>query len=193
MSGTERVGARGARVALLSEVLLTGAVLAVVSIPVVTAVPALAAGAEHLRRHVDHRGDSLGDLVRGVARAVRELWPLGLGVPAVLAVVGLDLWLVRTGALPGGTVVGVVTGVLAVALVIVVLRFVGAWRPGTAVREGLRGAAWRSVEDLPGSALLLAGAGVVAVVVWMLLPLLLVAPGLLALAALAVEHRRAAG
>lgn len=180
---------RGARLALFGEVVLTGAVLAVLSVPVVTAVPALAAGTLHLGRHVDGRADGVADLLRTTGRAVRELWALGLAVPAVLAVLGLDLWLVRTGALPGGALVGVVTVLVLAAVVVVTLRFVGSWRPGAPVVAGVRAAARRATQDPTGSTLLVAAVTMVVVVIWMLLPLVLIAPGLLALAALAVERR----
>lgn len=182
---------RGARLALFGEVVLTGAVLAVLSVPVVTAVPALAAGTLHLGRHVDGRADGVADLIRGTGRALRELWAPGLAVPVVLAVLGLDLWLVRTGALPGGAVVGVVTVLVLALVVVVTLRFVGSWRPGSAVVAGVRAAARRAVADPSGSTLLVAAVTMVVVLIWMLQPLVLIAPGLLALAALAVERRTA--
>ena len=185
------VAPRGARLALFGEVVLTGAVLAVLSVPVVTAVPALAAGALHLGRHVDGWADGVADLLRAAARAVRDLWVLGVAVPVTLALLGLDLWLVRTGALPGGALVGVVTGFVSAVVVVVTLRFAGSWRPGEPVVAGVRAAARRGAQDLTGSTLLVAAVTMVVVVVWMLLPLVLIAPGLLALAALAVERRAA--
>ena len=187
-----RLGGRAA-FGLFAEMLLTGAVLAVVSVPLVTAVPAIAAGACHLRRHLEGWPDSVGDLVRLVGAAIRQLWPVGVAVPVLLLLVGFDLWLVSTGALPGATVVGVVVGVVAAGAVVVVLRLAGAWYPGARPGPAVREAAHRCVQDLTGSVLLLAALGVVATVVWMFRPLLLVAPGLLAFAAVAVEHRRTSG
>ncbi|WP_345216911.1 hypothetical protein [Georgenia halophila] len=180
----------GARFALFGEMLLTGAVLAVVSLPVVTAVPALAGGGLHLRRHLEGLDDSTGELLRHIARALRELWPVGVAVPALLLLLGFDWWLVSTGALPGGTAVGVVVAVVTAAICVVTLRFVGGWLPGAAAGRAIREAARRCTADVAGSVLLIAAVGVAVTVVWMLRPMLLVVPGLLALAAVAVENRR---
>jgi hypothetical protein len=179
-----------ARIALFAEVLLTGGVLAILSIPVVTVVPALAGGAVHLRRHLDGRPDSLRDLLRHVGVALRALWPLGLVVPALLLLLAFDLWLVGTGALPGGAVVGVGVAVVAAAVVVLVLRLAATWAAGSPVGRSVREAGRVSAADLSGSLLLLAAVAVVGVVVWMFVPFLFVAPGLLAFAAVAVEQRR---
>ncbi|NCT91243.1 hypothetical protein GXB85_09810 [Cellulomonas sp. APG4] len=182
---------RGAAVGLLAEVLLSGAVLAVASIPVVTAVPALAAGAGHLRAHLAGETDSIGGLLRRLVTALRGLWAVGLAVPALLLVLAFDAWLAATGALPGGPVVSGVCALVAVAAVVVPLRLAGTWRPGVAARSAIGEAVRACLRDPVGTVLLAAAVGVVAVVVWMLVPLVLIAPGLLALAALGVEERRA--
>ncbi|WP_298457466.1 hypothetical protein [uncultured Cellulomonas sp.] len=177
------------RLQLFGEVLVVGAAVAVLSLPLVTAVPAVAAGVLHLRRHLSGEPDSLRDLLAGVGPAVRDLWPVGLALPVVLLGLGYSVWISGTGALPGGTVVGVVSALVALVAVVVALRTAGTWAPGRGAAGSVRAASRRAGDDLGGSGLLVAALAVSAVLVWMLLPLLLVVGGLLAMAVLAVEHR----
>lgn len=179
------------RLDLLGQMLLVGAVVLALSLPVVTAVPALAAGTRHLRRWVDGYADPLRTVALDTVRALRGWWPVALAVPALALLIAYDVWLARTGALPGGTAVLVVTALVAAVVVAVLLRACGLWEPGTTPRATLREAARLSADDLGGSVLLVAAAGLCAVMVWMLLPLLVVIGGLLALAVVAVERRRA--
>jgi hypothetical protein len=181
------------RLSLLGEVLVVGVVVLLASIPLVTAVPALAAGVLHLRRHLSGEPDSARDLVRGLGPAVRDLWALGVGLPAVLFVLGYNLWLAQSGVLPGGTLVAATSLVVAAAVIVVALRAAATWFPGRGGRDAVRAAARRAGRDLTGSALLAASVAVCAVLVWMLVALVLVVGGLLALAMLAVEHRWVAG
>lgn len=183
-------GLRGAGFALLGETLLVGVVVLLASVPVVTAVPALAAGARHLRRHLVGEADGIGDLARDVVVAVRDLWVVGFAVPVLAVLLAYDVWLARTGVLPGGTFVVAVSLLVAAGVVAVVLRLVAAWTPGDDLRAGLRTAGRRAREDLGGSMLLVVAVVVCGVLVWMLLPLVIVVGGLLSLAALAVEARR---
>lgn len=182
----------GASLALLGEVLLVGVVVAVVSIPVVTAVPAVAAAVRHLRRHEAAESTGARPFLDDLLHSLRELWWVGAGTVALLLVLAFDLWLATSGALPGGGVVAAVTGTLAVGLLVVVLRLTAVWSGEGRVTEDLRQALQASLRDPGGSVLLLAALAACAVLVVALLPLLLVVGGLLALAALAVEVRRAA-
>ena len=177
------------RLSLFGEVLVVGVVVLVASIPLVTTVPALAAGVLHLRRHLSGEPDSLRDLVRGLVPAVRDLWAVGIAVPVLLALLGYNVWLAGTGALPGGSVVGATSAVVGVGVVVVALRAAGTWAPGLGARVAVGAAARRAGRDLSGSVLLAASVAMTVVMVWMLVALLLVVGGLLALAVLAVEHR----
>lgn len=177
------------RLELLGEMLLVGAVVALLSLPVVTAVPALAAGTRHVRRSVDGYADPIRTVVTDTGRALRHWWPLGLGVPALALLIAYDIWLARTGALPGGTAVLVVTAAVAVVTVAVVLRACGLWEPGVRPRAALREAARLSAADLGGSALLVSAVAACGVLVWMLMPLVIVVGGLLSLAVVAVDRR----
>jgi hypothetical protein len=182
--------------ALLGETLLTGLLVLVGSIPVVTAPAALAAGAAHLRRHLGGYDTSVRTFVRDWLAAVRSLWALGVLIPLAVVAVWVNTGLTASGELPGGSVVRWVTWAAAASAAVVLVRAAAAWsdddRPSGSVGlwwELSRGVV-RARDDLSGSALLLAALVMCAVLVWMLAPLVLVTGGLLSLAAVAVEARR---
>lgn len=177
------------RFALFGEVLLVGAIVLVLSLPVVTVVPVLAVGVRHLRRFLVGETDSLRSLLRDLPPAMRDLWPLGPLMPAALVLLAYNVWFARTGLQPGGQAVGVVNVVVAAGVVVVALRVAGAWIPGQHWWRSVRVAARCARLDLTGSVLLVAAAVMCGVLVWMLTPLMLIVGGLLALAVLAVEQR----
>jgi hypothetical protein len=178
--------------ALFAEVMLTGIYVAVFSIPVVTALPALTAGVRHLRRFVAGEADSVSMIWADVRAACAGVWLVALGSLAGLFLVVLNLWASSTGALPGGWLVGLVSAAFGVALLVGLLRAAGEWEPGarwtTLVASGVRGI----TADAAGSALLLSGVLMAGVLVWMLKPLALVVGGLVALAVMSVGHRERA-
>jgi hypothetical protein len=188
--------------ALLGETLLTGLLTLVGSLPLVTAPAALAAGAAQLRRHLGGYDTSVRAFVRDWLAAVRSLWVVGLLLPVAAVVVWANTGLTASGELPGASVVRWVTWAAAACAAVVVVRAAAAWSdddPGQGSRAA-RGSAspWqelsrgvaRTRDDVSGSVLLLAALVMCAVLVWMLAPLVLVAGGLLSLAAVAVETRR---
>ncbi|WP_324651525.1 hypothetical protein [Georgenia sp. H159] len=176
--------------AFFSEVLLTGMVLCLLSVPLVTLVPALAAGAAHLRRHLEGRPDTLADLWADVRGALRSGgWLVSLAIVGLLVVLDLNSAIAASGVLPGGTLVQVVSAVVAGSAVVVVLRATGSWSRQRSWRETLRSAALASATDPAGSALLLTAVALCGVMVWMLTPLVFIVPGLLCLAVVAVEYR----
>lgn len=177
------------RFALFGEVLLVGAIVLVLSLPVVTAVPVLAVGVRHLRRFLVGETDSLRSLLRDLPPAMRDLWPLGPLTTVALVLLAYNVWFARTGLQPGGQAVGVVNVVLAAGVVVVALRVAGAWIPGQHWWRSVRVAARCARLDLTGSVLLVAAVVMCGVLVWMLTPLMLIVGGLLALAVLAVEQR----
>lgn len=181
------------RFAFFSEVLVTGVIVFVLSLPLLTAVPALAAGSAHLGRHLEGRPDDLRRLWADFRAALLSGgWLVSLGTVALLGLLDFNVNLAATGALPGGRIVQVVSAAVAAVVAVVVLRAVDAWADQPRWRAALRVAAARSAADVGGSALLVAAVGLCAVIVWMLLPLLFVVPGLLCLAVVAVRYRAGA-
>ncbi|MEU4387145.1 Poxvirus protein I5 [Promicromonospora sp. NPDC023805] len=190
------------RFALLGETLLTGLLVLVGSVPVVTLPAALAAGVAHLRRHLGGYDTSVRTFVRDWLAAVRELWLLGVFLVVAVVVVVLNTGLTTTGALPGSSAVRWVTWAAAACAAVVLVRAAAAWSdddpaPGSeaapgagGVRQLLSRGAARFRDDVAGSALLVAALVMCVVLVWMLVPLVLVTGGLLSLAAVAVETRR---
>lgn len=179
----------GGRVGLFGESLTVGLAVSVLSLPVVTALPALAAGVAHVRRHLSGRPDTLRDLWDDFRLACRGVWLVSVGAVALLLVLAFNVSLAGTGALPGGTGVRVVSIVAAVTLLVALLRAAAGWTPGASWRVVLRDAGRRTGDDLTGSGLLVLALGLCGVIVWMLPPLAVIVPGLLALATVAVEHR----
>jgi hypothetical protein len=175
--------------ALFGEVGMVGVVVAVLSLPVVTAVPALAAGALHLRRHLSGEGDSFGRLLRGFGAALRDLWALGLLLPLVLLITAYNVLLVTGTSLAGRGVIGVVSAGVGTVGLVVTLRAVGAWVPGVRGPAAVRAAVLRAGRDLPGSVLLVLAVVLCGLLISALEAFLLLVGGLLALAAVAVEDR----
>lgn len=169
--------------------MLTGIYVAVLSIPVVTALPALTAGVRHLRRFLAGESDPVAAVWADAKAACSGVWLVAVGSLVGFFLVGLNLWAVSTGALPGGPVVGLVSAAFGAALLLGLLRAAGDWEPGarwtSLVVAGVRGIA----TDVAGSALLLAGVLMAGVLVWMLKPLVLVVGGLVAFAVIGVNHR----
>lgn len=194
---------------LFAETLFTGVVVACLGVLVVTLLPAMAVGTSHLRRFLEGDVDSLADLLARFGVAWRALWPLAIGVPVLLAVLVVNAVLVGDGAVPGGGVIVFVMVALATALAVVSLRATAMWRPPvpdrrsdtqplaamtarSTVRQNwkmLVDAGRRSASDPAGSVLVMVAIGLCVMLGWMLLPLVAVAPGLLAFALVALEHR----
>lgn len=177
--------------ALFAEVLLTGVYVTVLSLAVVTALPAVTAGVGHLRRHLRGERDGVAELWEDFRSACSGVWLVAAGSLVAFFLVGLNLWAASTGALPGGMVVAVVSGGLGVALSVGLLRAASAWTPGdrwfALVRQGMR----EIGEDPAGSGMLFAAVVMCAVLVWMLTPLLIIVGGLVAFAVVGVEFRTA--
>jgi hypothetical protein len=193
-AGGQRVAGES-RFALLGETLLTGLLVLIGSLPVVTFPAALAAGSAHLRRHLGGYDTSVRTFARDWLAAARSLWVLGALLPLAAGAVVLNTGLTASGALPGSPVVRWVTWGAAACVAVVLVRAVAAWSED---EPGSGGGVWvlvsrgavRARDDLSGSALVLAALVMCVVLVWMLTPLVLVTGGLLSLAAVAVETRR---
>ncbi|MGW5721115.1 DUF624 domain-containing protein [Amycolatopsis sp. NPDC003865] len=173
-----------------SDCLLTGLLVALASVPVVTAAPAFAAGCRALDRTRHGLGSPLWTTFwtdfRGSARGGSGF---ALGCLAAVLVFAVDLEVVRS--MPGAGVLGPALWVLAAAGVVVAVRTCEVVATGEP--SWLRAAvtAARESAAAPWNALLLAGAAGLAVVLVGMLPILaLVVAGPLALAAVATGGPR---
>lgn len=182
----------GGAVGPFSQMLVVGLVVCALSLPLVTAVPALAAGVFHLEQHLASRGDSLGHLLRAAWLAIRGGWWVGLLAAAVLGLLAINISAAVQGLVPGGTALVAVSGVVALGIVVVTCRAAALWRPGERWGDLLREGRELAVTDPVGSLFVILGLGVCAVVIWMLPPLVVITPGMLAIALVAAERRRAA-
>ncbi|GAA1694969.1 hypothetical protein GCM10009830_48500 [Glycomyces endophyticus] len=179
----------GGGLGLFGEMIVVGLVTTALSLLLVTALPALAAGTRHLDRHADDRSDGLRDLLRATWRACRGGWPAGALAALVTGLLGLNVALGVQGLVPGGTALAVVSAVLAAAVLAVAVRAAALWEPDADWRELLRDAAHLTTADPAGTAYVLTGLGAAAVVAWMFLPLIVIAPGMLAVALLVARRR----
>lgn len=198
MGGEGVSGAGGRRwvagLGLFGEVVVVGVLVLPLALPLVTALPALAAGTAHLRRYVAGERARVVDALREFVTACRRLWQPALGAAGAALLLVWNLSLGQAGVVPGAGGVVAVSLLLLAALAVLLLRTAAAWRPATG-DDGPR-LVWQAAElswrDPVGS-LLLAGACVVCgVFVWMLVPLVVVVGGLLSLANLAVAVRAGA-
>jgi hypothetical protein len=179
------------RFVLFGECLLAGLLTAVLALPLVTLLPALAAGCAHIRAHVD--GETTA--VRAYFGRFRAAYPgslkLSLAVAAAFAVVIVDGLVLRT-AVPGGALVAAFCGVAATALSVVLLRAAATWSPDQRWSDLVRAAAVRAATSDPsGSLLLVMALALLVLVTWQLLPLVVPMLGCVLMAAVAVERRYA--
>lgn len=174
---------------LFAETIVVSLAVAVLSLPGVTALPAFAAGAAHLRRHVEGESDSLLTLIRDFWRALRDGWAWGVVTAVGFAAIAITLTSPMAQAMPGGEAFRWVSGILGVLAAVVLLRAATSWRPRTRWSALVRAAADSAVRDVRGSFLLLLALGLSFLIVWMFAPLVVLVPGMLVLAARAVDTR----
>ncbi|WP_377267112.1 hypothetical protein [Peterkaempfera sp. SMS 1(5)a] len=175
---------------LVAEVLLIGVLVCVAALPVVTSLAAAGAGSVLLRELVEtERTPTVRRFLTLLAASLRQ--PLVVLAPLLAAAVaGLDALALAAG-LPGGAVLGPAVAAALALVLLLAVRGSARWRPGSAWRPVLAGTAPVVLRDWRGS-LLLAGALVVLAVVALQVPaFLVVLPGLLVMAAVAVERREA--
>ncbi len=178
------------QLALFAEVLLVGVLVCVASLPVVTALGAAGAGSVLLRELVeDERDPSVRRFAALLVLALRQ--PVVVLAPAAaVAVVGLDMLALLAG-LPGGRLLGPPLGLAFAWLAVTGVRAAARWRPGAAWRRVLAEAARAVLRDWRGSLMLTAALVVVGTVAVQVPAFTVVLPGLLVMAAVAVERRGA--
>jgi hypothetical protein len=177
------------RFALLAEALLTGVLVLVLSLPLVTLPAAYAAGISHLERHLSGRDDSVSALWATFRSALPGSWKMGMATAVGTVVVVLNLLLATVDQLPGRAVVLPATLLLATAAAVLLLRTASGWSTHNEWRRSFTEAKVVSLRDFSGSLLLVAALFMCVVFVWMLVALFLVVPGALVLAAAAVKMR----
>jgi uncharacterized membrane protein YesL len=173
-----------------SDTLLAGLLVALASVPVVTAAPALVAGCRILDRVRKDVGRPLWTTFWADFReAARGGVPFGLGCLAAVVLVAVDLEVVAS--MPGSGALRVVLWGLALAGAVVAVRTCEVVATGgLAWRQAFVTAA-RETATAPANGLLLAVAlGLAVLLVWMLPILALVVAGPLCLAAVATGGRR---
>lgn len=181
----------GGAIGPFGEMLTIGLVVSVLSVPVITFLPAFAAGTAHLNRHLTSRADSLRLLLEDAWSAFKTGWLYGTAFVVLLGILGMNIIAGINNIVPGGTAIAGVSGILAVGVVIVGLRSASLWRAGVSWRELIREGVDVSIDDPLGSFMVVVALFVCAVVIWMLAPLAVLTPGMLVLAMLSIERRRA--
>jgi hypothetical protein len=146
----------------------------------------------HFRAHLDDEPDSLRLFaVRGL-QALRSGWWFGTACAVIIALLVLNAIGAAQGVLPGGAVFAIISGGLAVVVAVAMLRTAALWTPGARWIDLWREGRAVVIDDPIGTSLVLVGLGVSATVVWMLPPLIVIAPGLIVVSLVAAERRRAA-
>ena len=194
------------RFALFAETILAGVIVLLLSVPLVTAPAAYAAGVAHLERHLSGRDDSLRSLWGNFRRALPGSWKMGITTAVAVVVIVLNLLLALVGQLPGRAVILPATLILAAAGAVLFLRIAANWSGGVnwsgdadeqpaevpgPQRWALASSQAKAdvLRDWTGSLLLLAAVFMTVVFVWMLQALFVIVPGTLVLAAAAIKIR----
>ena len=173
---------------LLAEVLLIGVLVCLTSLLVITALASAAAGACLLRDLVS--ADQTPTVRRYfllLGKALRD--PLAVLAPTGLLAVGTLDTLAVLGGLPGGRLFGMILAAALAGLIVAGLRAAATWHPESSWRTVLSAAADDTIRDWPGSLMIAAAVLVMALVVSQAPAFVLIAPGLLVLAAVAVVLR----
>lgn len=179
----------GGSLALFAETIVVSLAVAFLALPGVTALPAMAAGAAHLRRHVEGETDSLVVLARDFWRALRRGWVWGVLTAVGFAAIAVTLTSPMTVAMPGGEMFRWISTGVGIVAAVVLLRATTAWQPDSRWGALIRAAARSAATDIRGSLLVVLAIGLSLLFVWMFAPLVVLVPGLLVLAANAVELR----
>ncbi|KAA9089639.1 DUF624 domain-containing protein [Microbacterium radiodurans] len=181
-------GAAGA-FALFGEVLLVGLLVSLVSLPVLTLPAALAAGVRHLRRYIAADDSRVRFFWQDVRAALLPGLVVGLAAAVATVVLLIDIDLARSGFLPGGPVVGAIGWVGLAAVAVSLLFAASLWSPDLGWRGAIRAIPEAVRGDIAGAFYLLAAAGFVVVVTWMLPPLFVAGIGCAVLAVVSIPSR----
>ncbi len=175
--------------ALFAEAMVTGLLVTLVALPVITLPLALAVGFRHLRRYLRAEDHGVREVWDDVVHGLLPSLLVGLGLVVVSLVLALDIVLGGAGVLPGGTVVVVVGWAVAAVTAVGLVVAARSWDPATGWRRALRGVPEELAADPVGALYVLAAVVFVGVITWQLAPLLVPGLGMLVFAALAVPER----
>jgi len=182
-------GAKGA-FALFGEVLLTGLLITVGGLLVVTLPAALAAGIRHLRRYVNAEQSHTRAFWADWRKALPGGLVVGVAAVVIAVVLALDIVLAGSGALPGGPIIGIVGWAGLAVGAVALLAAAGAWTPEAGWRPAVRGIPSVIAGDPLGAVYFAVAAVLTGVVTWMLAPLIIAGLGCSALAVVAIPARR---
>lgn len=172
--------------AFTDAILLSGLIF-LGSLPVVTALPALAAGADLARaREMEDTTVGWGEYWRRWFAAVR-CWQLAALGTAALLLAAVNLTALGLGLGKTSALMPALLGVL--ALGVAVLRLCGSWHPTAPWRDTWRHALQSLTSDPVGDLLLIAGLVTLAFVVAWVPPVAVLASGPVAVAAAAIAAR----
>lgn len=181
----------GGAVGPFAQMLLVGLLVCAASLPLITFIPALAAGRAQLEAHLNAEDDSITAFWERFRGAIQGGgWAAGAATGIVIGLLVVNISGALQGLMPASTAVAVVSIVLALAILVIASRAAALWAPRVSWRDLVPTAAELSLRDMTGTLSTLTGYAVAAVVVWMLTPLVVIAPGLIALALTASERRR---
>ena len=181
-------GAAGA-FALFGEVLMIGLLVTIAGLAIVTLPAALAAGIRHLRRYVAAEGSPYALFWQDVRKALPGGLVVGVAGLALALLLLLDIDLAGSGFLPGGAVIGIVGWAGLIVGAVALLTAAAEWTPETGWKAAIRAVPAAVAADVRGALYLAATAVFVAVVTWVLVPLIVPALGSAALAAVAIPSR----
>ena len=176
-----------------ADLAFVGILVIVASLPVVTAGAAVATASAAIHdRYTDGRWPELATTARRYARAILPGVPVTLIALVAAVLLGLDLWVTRTGAVPGGAVVFVVTLLVAIALAGVAgIAVVEVGRTGASGWLPAARRAWAMASSHPLRALAVGGVIGVAVLLSAMVPITApILAGYVILALHAVARRR---
>ena len=175
---------------MFGEAMLTGILVAVASLPIVTLPVALAAGARHLRAFIRGDASHWADFWREIRAGIAGSAGLGLGLLALSLIFVANTALAKTGALPGGVGIAWLTGAVTVAAATAIVMAGTVWDPETGWLVALRAVPALAGADVLGAVLFVVSIVLVVFLTMVLVPLIVPLLGVVALAMVAIPMRK---
>lgn len=175
---------------MFGEAMLTGILVAVASLPIVTLPVALAAGSRHLRAFIRGDASHWATFWREIRTGIAGSAGLGLGLVALSLVFVANTALARTGALPGGVAIAWITGAVTVAAATGIVLAGTVWDPHTGWLPALRAVPALAGADPLGTLLFVVSIVLVVFLTMVLVPLIVPLLGCVALAMVAIPMRK---